>query len=70
MKKMKENHSLSLALINLYLFLCRLLLTNSVRLFNRASSANDDALLNKRTELVNNSRHKNKYKLINAKLKL
>ena len=35
---MKENHSLSLALINLHLFLCRHLLTNSVRLFNRVSS--------------------------------
>ena len=35
---MKENHSLSLALINLYLFLCRHLLINSVRLFSRASS--------------------------------
>ena len=33
-------------------------------------TANDDALLNKRTELVNKCRHKNKYKLINAKLKL
>ena len=33
-------------------------------------TANDDALLNKRTELINKCRHKNKYKLINAKLKL
>ena len=33
-----KNHSLSLALINLYLFLCQHLLTNSVRLLNRASS--------------------------------
>ena len=33
-------------------------------------TANDVALLNKRTELVNNCRHKNKYKLINVKLKL
>ena len=33
-------------------------------------AGNDDALLNKRTELVNKCRHKNKYKLINAKLKL
>ena len=33
-------------------------------------TANDDALLNKRTELINRCRHKNKYKLINAKLKL
>ena len=32
--------------------------------------ANDVALLNKRTELVNKCRHKNKYKLINVKLKL
>ena len=33
-------------------------------------TANDDALVNKRTELVNKRRHKNKYKLINVKLKL
>ena len=33
-------------------------------------NANDDALLNKRTELINKCRHKNKYKLINAILKL
>ena len=33
-------------------------------------TANDDALLNKRTELINKCRHKNKYKLIKAKLKL
>ena len=33
-------------------------------------TANDDALLNKRTELINKCRHKNKYKLINGKLKL
>ena len=33
-------------------------------------TANDDALLNKRTELVNKCRHKNKYILIKAKLKL
>ena len=33
-------------------------------------TANDDALLNKRSELVNKCRHKNKYKLINIKLKL
>ena len=32
--------------------------------------ANDDALLNKQTELVNKCWHKNKYKLINVKLKL
>ena len=37
-EKMKENHSLSLALINLYLFLCRHLLINSICLFSRASS--------------------------------
>ena len=33
-------------------------------------TANDDALLNKRTELVNKCWHKNKYKLINIKIKL
>ena len=33
-------------------------------------TANDVALLNKRTELVNKCRHKNKYKLIKVKLKL
>ena len=33
-------------------------------------AVNDAALLNKRTELVNKCRHKNKYKLINVKLKL
>ena len=33
-------------------------------------TANDVALLNKRTELVNKCQHKNKYKLINVKLKL
>ena len=30
--------------------------------------ANDDALLNKRTKLINMCQHKNKYKLINVKL--
>ena len=33
-------------------------------------TANDVALLNKQTELINKCRHKNKYKLVNVKLKL
>ena len=45
---------------------CNLCLTEKYAIL----TANDVTLLNKRTELINKCRHKNKYKLINVKLKL